>query len=130
MGTLFETAILFSSGFFFIIKMDGEYDVPTGDCKPNGLIPPENGYGTPSVIRKKLLGYVGFANLPNQVHRKSVRKGFQFTIMVVGTLLSLETFSLHSLAAHRRVWAGEIDPHKYIVQYNVISTQGIFTAEC
>jgi septin 7 len=39
---------------------------------------------TPSVIRKKLMGYVGFANLPNQVHRKSVRKGFQFTAMVVG----------------------------------------------
>ncbi|GAK66039.1 septin [Moesziomyces antarcticus] len=34
--------------------------------------------------RKKLSGYVGFANLPNQVHRKSVRKGFNFTAMVVG----------------------------------------------
>ena len=40
--------------------------------------------GISSVIRKKLMGYVGFANLPNQVHRKSVRKGFQFTTMVVG----------------------------------------------
>lgn len=29
-------------------------------------------------------GYVGFANLPNQVFRKSVKKGFEFTIMVVG----------------------------------------------
>ena len=29
-------------------------------------------------------GYVGFANLPNQVFRKSVKKGFQFTLMVVG----------------------------------------------
>ena len=28
--------------------------------------------------------YVGFANLPNQVFRKSVKKGFQFTLMVVG----------------------------------------------
>ncbi|MBW0547301.1 hypothetical protein O181_087016 [Austropuccinia psidii MF-1] len=37
-----------------------------------------------NVVRKKLMGYVGFANLPNQVHRKSVRKGFHFTIMVVG----------------------------------------------
>ena len=27
---------------------------------------------------------IGIANLPNQVHRKSVRKGFQFTAMVVG----------------------------------------------
>lgn len=31
-------------------------------------------------------GYVGFANLPNQVHRKSVKKGFEFTLMVVGKL--------------------------------------------
>jgi len=31
-----------------------------------------------------LPGYVGFANLPNQVHRKSVKKGFEFTLMVVG----------------------------------------------
>ncbi|RLU20933.1 hypothetical protein DMN91_007547 [Ooceraea biroi] len=46
-----------------------------------------------SFIRKMLLlqfasletpGYVGFANLPNQVHRKSVKKGFEFTLMVVG----------------------------------------------
>uniref|UniRef100_A0A2S2PUK1 Septin n=1 Tax=Schizaphis graminum TaxID=13262 RepID=A0A2S2PUK1_SCHGA len=29
-------------------------------------------------------GFVGFANLPNQVHRKSVKKGFEFTLMVVG----------------------------------------------
>jgi hypothetical protein len=28
--------------------------------------------------------YVGFATLPNQVHRKSVKKGFEFTLMVVG----------------------------------------------
>ncbi|TIC37040.1 hypothetical protein E3Q08_00068 [Wallemia mellicola] len=37
-----------------------------------------------NVVRKKLSGFVGFANLPNQVHRKSVRKGFSFTCMVVG----------------------------------------------
>lgn len=28
--------------------------------------------------------FVGFANLPNQVFRKSVKRGFQFTLMVVG----------------------------------------------
>ncbi|CAJ1063760.1 septin-5-like [Xyrichtys novacula] len=28
--------------------------------------------------------YVGFATLPNQVHRKTVKKGFTFTLMVVG----------------------------------------------
>ncbi|OMH84480.1 Cell division control protein 3 [Zancudomyces culisetae] len=34
--------------------------------------------------KKKLQGYVGFANLPNQVHRKSIKRGFTFTLMVVG----------------------------------------------
>uniref|UniRef100_A0A8C7PPW1 Septin n=2 Tax=Oncorhynchus TaxID=8016 RepID=A0A8C7PPW1_ONCMY len=33
---------------------------------------------------KLLEGYVGFANLPNQVYRKSVKRGFEFTLMVVG----------------------------------------------
>ena len=40
-----------------------------------------------NVVRRKLTGYVGFANLPNQWHRKSVRKGFNFNVMVVGTYL-------------------------------------------
>jgi len=35
-------------------------------------------------VSPDLPGYVGFANLPNQVHRKSVKKGFEFTLMVVG----------------------------------------------
>lgn len=30
---------------------------------------------------------MGFANLPNQVFRKSVKKGFEFTVMVVGRFL-------------------------------------------
>uniref|UniRef100_A0A672K2K2 Uncharacterized protein n=1 Tax=Sinocyclocheilus grahami TaxID=75366 RepID=A0A672K2K2_SINGR len=41
-----------------------------------GLVRAQNVSKTP--------GYVGFANLPNQVHRKSVKKGFEFTLMVVG----------------------------------------------
>jgi septin 7 len=36
------------------------------------------------VQKVKLQGYVGFHNLPNQYHRKSLKKGFQFTLMVVG----------------------------------------------
>ncbi|KAF3839595.1 hypothetical protein F7725_018312 [Dissostichus mawsoni] len=34
--------------------------------------------------QKSLEGYVGFASLPNQVYRKSVKRGFEFTLMVVG----------------------------------------------
>ncbi|KAJ3072174.1 hypothetical protein HDU98_004103 [Podochytrium sp. JEL0797] len=41
-------------------------------------------YATAPIIKKKLHGPVGFSNLPNQVHRKSIKKGFQFTFMVVG----------------------------------------------
>ncbi|KAF1345269.1 Septin B [Delphinella strobiligena] len=37
-----------------------------------------------NIVRRKLTGFVGFANLPNQWHRKSVRKGFNFNVMVVG----------------------------------------------
>jgi septin 7 len=60
-------------------------DASTG--LPNGSSPsiaPNTQVHGINVIRKKLMGYVGFANLPNQVHRKSVRKGFSFTAMVVG----------------------------------------------
>ena len=31
---------------------------------------------------RQLDGYVGFASLPNQVYRKAVKKGFEFTLMV------------------------------------------------
>ena len=37
-------------------------------------------------VNPEMPGYVGFANLPNQVHRKSVKRGFEFTLMVVGKL--------------------------------------------
>lgn len=50
-------------------------------AQSNGAAPAAQSNGA---SRKKLMGYVGFANLPNQVHRRSVRKGFQFTTMVVG----------------------------------------------
>uniref|UniRef100_A0A672FWJ4 Septin n=1 Tax=Salarias fasciatus TaxID=181472 RepID=A0A672FWJ4_SALFA len=36
------------------------------------------------IQQKNLEGYVGFASLPNQVYRKSVKRGFEFTLMVVG----------------------------------------------
>ena len=35
-------------------------------------------------MEKVLSGYVGFGNLPNQVCKKSVSNGFDFTLMVVG----------------------------------------------
>lgn len=57
--------------------------VPSSDA---GLIPPPTSAAAEAknIVRRKLTGYVGFANLPNQWHRKSVRKGFNFNVMVVG----------------------------------------------
>lgn len=40
------------------------------------------GAKTPSFDRDR--DYIGFATLPEQVHRKSVKRGFEFTLMVVG----------------------------------------------
>ena len=79
---------------------------------PNGsspsLIPPTQPAGLSNVIRKKLMGYVGFANLPNQVHRKSVRKGFQFTAMVVGQSLLHPLFVATCLTPNRGVWPWQV----------------------
>jgi len=33
---------------------------------------------------KIVLEYIGFGSLPDIVHRKTVKKGFEFTLMVVG----------------------------------------------
>ncbi|XP_038154546.1 septin-7-like isoform X1 [Cyprinodon tularosa] len=55
--------------------MSASSDVLTGAAEANGGA---------MALQKNLEGYVGFANLPNQVYRKSVKRGFEFTLMVVG----------------------------------------------
>jgi len=56
--------------------------------KPNVAPKPRDVSPKPDTVKKnpsrQLDGYVGFANLPNQVYRKSVKRGFDFTLMVVG----------------------------------------------
>ncbi|KAI0068424.1 Septin [Artomyces pyxidatus] len=69
----------------YISSRNGDLSPSPNGNGANGSTPSlPNTPGLNPIIRKKLMGYVGFANLPNQVHRKSVRKGFQFTVMVVG----------------------------------------------
>jgi len=71
----------------YISSLTGDLSSPKSNGSAlNGSSPSlaNNLHSITPIIRKKLMGYVGFANLPNQVHRKSVRKGFQFTVMVVG----------------------------------------------
>lgn len=50
----------------------------------NGSSTNVNQHSETKIIRKKLNGYVGFANLPKQWHRKSIRRGFNLNLLVVG----------------------------------------------
>jgi Septin len=52
--------------------------------KPRDVSPQPGGGAPVRMPPRQLDGYVGFANLPNQVYRKSVKRGFEFTLMVVG----------------------------------------------
>ncbi|ALC49263.1 Sep1 [Drosophila busckii] len=52
--------------------------VETPKCRPPLYPKPK----TPSFDKDR--DYIGFATLPEQVHRKSVKRGFEFTLMVVG----------------------------------------------
>ena len=61
-----------------------EQDVPQSDTKDVVPTAAPSASDNRNIVRRKLTGYVGFANLPNQWHRKSVRKGFNFNVMVVG----------------------------------------------
>lgn len=80
--------------------IENEASLPDSPSSPSGIPPPVPIAALSSnpklaaqaaaqadgknIVRRKLTGYVGFANLPNQWHRKSVRKGFNFNVMVVG----------------------------------------------
>ncbi|ATY60982.1 cell division control protein 3 [Cordyceps militaris CM01] len=71
---------------------NGKLDIPADFAKGDNPSNPASvdvsisapAQDTRNIVRRKLTGYVGFANLPNQWHRKSVRKGFNFNVMVVG----------------------------------------------
>ncbi|KAK0620359.1 Septin-domain-containing protein [Immersiella caudata] len=92
-----------------IDSANGTPTIPTAPLRASPVVPVLSGKASPSqseesqdafvsdtmapapalsdnrnIVRRKLTGYVGFANLPNQWHRKSVRKGFNFNVMVVG----------------------------------------------
>lgn len=57
---------------------------PSISPKPRDISPKPDSSVAKKKAPRQLDGYVGFANLPNQVYRKSVKRGFEFTVMVVG----------------------------------------------
>lgn len=75
-----------------------------------------------NVVRRKLTGYVGFANLPNQWHRKSVRKGFNFNVMVVGMFSSNLKVKCSKLANPHQVSLASESPPSSILSSTPPST--------
>lgn len=51
-------------------------------------------YPETKIIKRDLKSFVGFANLPNQWHRKSIKKGFNLNVMVVGMCFVLILISI------------------------------------
>lgn len=64
--------------------MNGQSPAPQTVSNKDPKVAAQQASDMRNIVRRKLTGYVGFANLPNQWHRKSVRKGFNFNVMVVG----------------------------------------------
>ncbi|SCV04072.1 LAMI_0H13190g1_1 [Lachancea mirantina] len=64
-----------------IVNGDYEKDA-TKDDGTFGQVLPEQ--PTMKIIERKISGYVGFANLPKQWHRKSIRRGFSLNLLCVG----------------------------------------------
>ncbi|CAO1625046.1 unnamed protein product [Parajaminaea phylloscopi] len=68
---------------------------------------------TPSAAparKQQMRGFVGFANLPNQWHRRSVRKGFNFTAMVVGESGLGKSTLINTLFNHKLYPKKEVPP--------------------
>ncbi|EFA00509.1 septin-7 [Tribolium castaneum] len=89
------TSIQTKREMFFTSTTDTKDSNRVKPPEPPAKTPPEqpakedSKESTPEIVKerpklKELDGYVGFANLPNQVYRKAVKKGFEFTLMVVG----------------------------------------------
>lgn len=66
-------------------------EIPTTVASSDPKVAAQQANDMRNIVRRKLTGYVGFANLPNQWHRKSVRKGFNFNVMVVGKRATCDT---------------------------------------
>ncbi|AET40588.1 septin CDC3 Ecym_6205 [Eremothecium cymbalariae DBVPG len=56
-------------------------NVLSGDMMVGQILPDQPDL---RIIHRKISGYVGFANLPKQWHRKSIRRGFNLNLLCVG----------------------------------------------
>jgi hypothetical protein len=99
----------------FVSEVEGGYTMSMASVDAPTPVPAASAVQPVPLIRKKLTGFVGFSNLPNQVHRKSVRKGFQFTTMVVGAC-SVTTLSRVCSLVVRRVRSWKVHPGEHALR--------------
>jgi septin 7 len=77
----------------------------------------ESSIASAAPVRKKITGHVGFSNLPNQVRRKSVKDGFQLTVMVVGAPVVFDNCPHELTIRHsRRIGLGQVYTDQYTFQ--------------
>ena len=63
-------------------------------------------------IRRQINGYVGFANLPKQWHRKSIKNGFTFNLLCVGSNGIGKTTLMKTLFNNDDIEANLVDDHE------------------
>lgn len=81
------------------------------------------------ILKRKLNGYVGFANLPKQWHRKSVRRGFSLNLMVVGES-GLGKTTLVNTLFNKDILKNELTPDsENLQQVKVESTKELIEEE-
>lgn len=85
--------------------MDETFDDASSHNKVNlGQVIPEQ--PNVKVIQRHITGYVGFANLPKQWHRKSIRRGFNLNLLCVGAK-GLGKSTLMNTLFNRDLYASE-----------------------
>lgn len=84
--------------------------------------------GKHNEVGKDAHSYVGFANFPNQVFRRAVKNGFEFTLMVVGQSgLGKSTFMNSLFAAE--IYSGDIPKEERIPPTTRIHEQTVRLVE-
>ncbi|QID86874.1 Cell division control protein 3 [Saccharomyces pastorianus] len=63
-------------------------------------------------IRRQINGYVGFANLPKQWHRKSIKNGFNFNLLCVGSNGIGKTTLMKTLFNNDDIEANLVNDHE------------------
>ncbi|CAI4046802.1 hypothetical protein SKDZ_12G3440 [Saccharomyces kudriavzevii ZP591] len=101
------------------ISDETESDVKVESGADIGINSPQNETGQvlpdqPEVkfVRRQINGYVGFANLPKQWHRRSIKNGFSFNLLCVGSNGIGKTTLMKTLFSNNDIEANLVNNHE------------------